>query len=85
MKIGNPNSYPFDSYDTSIDIMASILPTNDGLPLTVFTLGAVQGFIYSTQFQGSDDGSEVSISFHIQRSTTTRLFAAIVFLRECDR
>ena len=68
MKTGNPNSYPFDSYDASFFISTSILSSNDSLPLTMFTIGAVQDFTYTTQFQGiSDDGSAVSISFHIQR------------------
>jgi len=76
---GNPNSYPFDLYDASIDIQVSILP-NGFLPLVVFSQGAVQGFTYTTNFQSSSDGSEVSIDFYVQRSTTTRVFAAIVFL-----
>jgi len=83
---GNPNNYPFDSYSAFIDIETSILPfngnlTNNGLlPLTVFTLGALQGFTYTPQFQGNDDGSQLFITFTIQRSTTTRVFAVIVFL-----
>ena len=85
MKLGNPNSYPFDSYQTFIVIMASILPDNDDLPLTVFTLGAVQGFTYTTQFQGTSEGSVVVVSFDIRRSATTRIFAAIIFIRECAR
>ena len=86
MKTGNPNSYPFDSYSTLIRTTAYILPTNNGLPFTIFTLGAVQGFIYKTTFESlSDDGSDVIVSFNIQRSATTRIFAAIVFLRECAR
>jgi len=75
---GNPNTYPFDLYDGFIDIQASILPNNDDLPLTVVTEGALQGFTYSSHFQGN--GSEVSIDFYVRRSTTTRVFAAIIFL-----
>ena len=85
MKTGNPNNYPFDSYDTFMSITALILATNDSLPLTVYTQGAVQGFTYTTHFQGFDDGSKVDITFNIQRSATTRLFAAVVFLREFAR
>lgn len=85
MQSGNPNSYPFDSYDTEITISASVLSTDDGLPLTMFVEGAVQGFVYTTHFQGSSDGSAVTVSFNVQRSTTTRIFVAIVFLREYAR
>jgi len=78
---GNPNSYPFDSYSALLPITASIQSTGEGLPLTVYTQGAVQGFTTSTTFaEGSDDGSRVLVTFTIQRSNTTRLFAAIVFL-----
>jgi len=85
MKPGNPNNYPFDLYNTSIFIQA-LIPPNQSLPLLVFTQGAVQGSIYTTQFQGltndsgSDDGSAVSVNFYIRRSTTTRVFAVIIFL-----
>ena len=85
MKDGNPNSYPFDSYQAQIEIEA----TSDGsdIPLTVFVEGSLQGFVYTTQFNGSSnvDGSDVVITFEIRRNTTTRLFAAIIFLRECAR
>jgi len=78
---GIPNNYPFDTYTAIIFTTASILSTNGGLPQTVFTVGAVQGFVYKTQFQGyADDGSTVAVTFNIQRSTTTQLFAAILFL-----
>jgi hypothetical protein len=85
MKPGNPNNYPFDSYDASIFINASILPTNDDLPLTLFIIGDVEGFTYTTQFQSNDGGSPIEITFDIRRNTTSRIFAAIFFLRECAR
>jgi len=80
--VGNSNSYPFDSYQATIDIAAS--SDGSGVPLTAFVFGSVQGFVYSTQFNGSIDGSndgfDVTITFNVQRNTTTRLFAAIIFL-----
>ena len=89
MKTGNPNNYPFDSYDSFIIITASTIATNNDpsndLPLTVLTQSAVQGFIYSTQFLGSPDGSTVLINFNIRRSTTTRIFSGVIFFRECAR
>jgi hypothetical protein len=83
MKPGDPNSYPFDTYDASILINASILPTDDDLPLTVFVLGDVQGFAYTTQFQSNDGESPIEIDFVVRRSATTQVFAVVVFLREC--
>jgi len=78
---GNPNNYPFDWYNATLFINAGSIQTDQGLPLVVFTQGAVQGFIYTTQFQSfAEDGSAVSISFVVQRSTTTRVFAIIIFL-----
>jgi len=78
---GIPNNYPFDTYTTAIITTALILPSTDDLAQTVYTVGAVQGFVYKTQFQGLiDDGSTVTVTFNIERSTTTRLFAVILFL-----
>jgi len=76
---GNPNSYPFDSYQAEIEI-AALTKGSVPVPLTVFVEGSIQGFVYSTNFNGSVDGSDVVITFDIQRNTTTRLFAAIIFL-----
>jgi len=77
---GNANNYPFESYNAFIDIASSILPNNSYLPLTVLSEGSLQGFTYTTQFVGFNDGTEVFINFYIRRSTTTRVFAAIIFL-----
>jgi len=80
--VGNPNTYPFDSYEAQIQIVASSNGTD--IPLTVFVEGSLQGFIYTTDFNGSidgsTDGSDVLITFEVRRNTTTRLFAAIIFL-----
>jgi Domain of unknown function (DUF4436) len=91
MKVGNPNSYPFDSYQATIEI-AAFSSNVSGVPLTVFVYGAVQGFVYTPQinatvdgYNGFNDGSDVQITFNVQRNTTTRLFAAIIFLREYAR
>jgi len=77
---GNPNSYPFDSYSVLFPISASIISTGESIPLTLYIQGAVQGFTTSTTFQGVNDGSRVLVTFTVQRSSTTQLFAAIVFL-----
>jgi len=78
---GNPNNYPFDSYQAYTIITAFIPSTNTDISLTVYVQSATQGFTYTTLFQPvSDDGSTVLIGFDIRRSATSRTFAAIVFL-----
>jgi len=82
---GNPNSYPFDTYTGSLLISAAVLQSGQPIPLTIYTVGAVQGFTSTTKFQGlSDgtqvDGSTVELTFVFRRSNTTRLFSAIIFI-----
>ena len=84
MKPGNPNNYPFDWYDANIDMVALTPEINNTILFTAEIQGAVQGFTYTTQFQASG-GSELLIGINIRRSTTTKIFAFIVFLRECAR
>jgi len=78
---GVPNSYPFDSYQSQIEI--STFNNGSVVPLTVFVYGSVQGFVYTTHFDNgsaSNDGTDVIITFDVRRNTITRLFAAITFL-----
>jgi Domain of unknown function (DUF4436) len=90
MKVGNPNSYPFDSYLAQISISAAFSSNGSGVPLLVYVFGAVQGFVYTADFNDSsvtDSGLDGLITFNVtvRRNTTTRLFAAIIFLREYAR
>jgi len=81
---GDINSYPFDIYSFDYTISAYSSPTNvsygDPLPLTIFSQGAFQGFTVGTKFSGSDDGSSVTITLTVKRSTTTKAFAIIIFM-----
>ena len=87
MKDGNPNSYPFDTYTGFLTIAAATLQSGDPIPLTIYSTGAVQGFISKVDFQAQQDGDDydgsiVQLTFTIRRSNTTRLFSAIIFIRE---
>jgi hypothetical protein len=86
MKPGNPNSFPFDVYEATL-LLSSSIQQGDSLPLTIFTLGDVQGFIYTVAFQSSSGASPgpVIVTFDFQRSATTKIFAAVIFIRECAR
>jgi len=83
---GNPNSYPFDTYTGVLVIEAAVQQSGQPIPLTIYTIGAVQGFTSTTKFQGLPgdgnqvDGSVVELTFEFRRSNTTRLFSAISFL-----
>jgi len=79
---GNPNNFPFDTYEATLFLSASILPSGNDLPLTIFIIGDVQGFIYTTQFQslGNNDGSSIQMTVDIQRSATTKIFAVVIFI-----
>jgi hypothetical protein len=86
MKPGDPNNYPFDLYDATLVITATNQITGDDIPITLFTEGDVQGFNNKPQFQSlSNDGGSVTIDFIVKRSTTTEVFAVIIFVRECAR
>jgi hypothetical protein len=92
MKDGNPNSYPFDTYTGVLVISAAVQQSGEPIPLTIYTIGAVQGFTSTTKFQGIPDGNStevdgslVVLTFVFRRSNTTRLFSAIIFIREYSR
>jgi hypothetical protein len=87
MKPGNPNNFPFDVYEAALFISPSILPSGDDLPLTMFIIGDVQGFTYTTTFESlnNDGASPILVTFDFQRSATTKVFAVVIFIRECAK
>ncbi|KAF7349618.1 DUF4436 domain-containing protein [Mycena sanguinolenta] len=82
---GDINRYPFDVFRVDYQIDAFTSPGNGTygtpLPMTIYALGAIQGFKVDTIFQGiEDDGSGVKITFVIKRSPITKAFSVIIII-----
>jgi hypothetical protein len=48
--------------------------------MTMFSDGTIQGFKVDTAFDGTDDGSSVTIMITIRRSPITKAFSVIIII-----
>ncbi|KAJ7247475.1 hypothetical protein C8J57DRAFT_1673734 [Mycena rebaudengoi] len=81
---GDLNRYPFDVFRLDYNISAYSSPdnTHNGkpMPLTMFADGTIQGFKVDTEFEGAEDGSDVTVHVTIRRSPITKAFSIVIII-----